>query len=713
MLPFNDAKHPFLSLLLLSLLVMVPACGGGGGTPPGEETPPITPAGNTILPSEAPAISVTITPEKATVPANGSANFTATVNGSANPAVTWAIKEGPLGGSISAEGIYTASSTPSVYHLIASSQADPTKSAIAAVTVVPPTSVSIAPTEATLLPNESFAFEAAVIGTSDKGVLWTIDEGTAGGSITPDGIYTAPNSEGTFHIRATSQADPSQVVSATVTVNSAATVSVAVQPETVGLFFGESFDFEAKVTGNIDKGVVWSLQEGSAGSISQGGSYAAPHTEGTFHVVATSEADPTKKGIATVKVTAPQSNPAIERVSVGPGGIQANDFTLRLFINGDGRYVTFESYATNLVEGDTNGFIDLFVHDRQSRTTRRVSVDSGGRQGNNVSFGSKMNWDGRYILFESEASNLVAGDTNGFPDLFIHDQNTGQTDRISVDSAGQQGNSASEYAYINRDGRYVTFISHASNLVEGDTNGVADIFVRDRQTGETSRVSVGSNGAQADQHSFCPSISDDGRYVSFVSYAANLVPGDTNGVPDVFVHDRESRSTRRVSVASNGAQANLGSSDAKISGNGRFVAIASEASNLVAGDTNGVGDLFVHDLATQSTSRASVHSNGTQGNKKSFDARISADGRYVTFDSDAGNLVAGDTNGARDIFVHDRQQKTTTRLSISATGSEGNGLSEATRISGDGRYVAFRSEANNLVPGDTNRAADIFVASVR
>lgn len=441
------------------------------------------------------------------------------------------------------------------------------------------------------------------------------------------------------------------------------------------------------------------------------GIYTAPHTEGTFHVVASSAADPAKKGIAAVTV-APLNGAAIERVSVDSNGAEANDFSLRLFISGDGRHVAFESYATNLVPGDTNGWVDMFVHDRQTKITRRISVDSSGAQANNISFGSKIDWDGRYILFESEASNLVPGDTNGFPDVFVYDQNTGQVERISVDSAGQQGNSASEYSYISRDGRYVAFLSYASNLVPGDTNNASDIFVRDRVTGETSRVSVSSEGVQADQHNFCPSISDDGRYISFVSYATNLVPGDTNGVPDIFVHDRQTHTTQRVSVDSNGLQADLGSSDAKISGNGRYVAIAAEATNLVPGDTNRVGDLFLYDLVTRTTTLVSVSSKGVQGNKKSFDARISADGRYVSFDSDATNLVEGDTNGKRDVFVHDRLTGKTTRLSLSAAGAQGNGMSEASRLSADGRYVAFRSEAGNLVGHDTNRAADIFVASI-
>ncbi|TAK01695.1 MAG: hypothetical protein EPO39_14065 [Candidatus Manganitrophaceae bacterium] len=381
-------------------------------------------------------------------------------------------------------------------------------------------------------------------------------------------------------------------------------------------------------------------------------------------------------------------------------------------MGGDGRYVAFESLASNLVAGDTNGVLDLFVRDRETGLTRRVSVDSSGREGNGISFGSKMSGDGRFVVFESQASNLVPDDTNGFTDIFLHDLQSGTTERVSIGTGGVQADSASGYAYVNWDGRYVVFYSFADNLVPGDTNGAGDLFIRDRQTGETTRLSVRSDGAEGNEISFCPSISDDGRYVSFISYATNLVPGDTNGAPDIFVHDRQTGTTTRISVDSNGVEGNLASIDAKISGNGRFVAFYSEASNLAPGDTNRVGDLFVHDRETRTTTRVSIGSDGTQGNRISYDARISRDGRYVAFDSDATNLADGDTNGKGDIFVHDRQTGITRRASADRNGVGGNNASHANRISGDGRFIAFDSEASNLVSDDTNEKTDVFIASL-
>jgi len=239
-------------------------------------------------------------------------------------------------------------------------------------------------------------------------------------------------------------------------------------------------------------------------------------------------------------------------------------------------------------------------------------------------------------------------------DVFVHDSVTGVTTRVSVDSSGNQGDSDSGGSSISSDGRYVAFNSYASNLVAGDTNGMPDVFVHDTVTGETTRVSVDSSGNQGNGHSYSPSISSDGRYVAFDSEATNLVAGDTNGWYDIFVHDTMTGETIRVSVGSSGNQGNYISFSPSISSDGRFVAFQSLATNLVAGDTNGVWDVFVHGTVTGVTSRVSVGSSGNQGDGDSRFPSISSDGRYVAFDSLASNLVPGDI-GVRDVFVHDRQ----------------------------------------------------------
>jgi len=278
----------------------------------------------------------------------------------------------------------------------------------------------------------------------------------------------------------------------------------------------------------------------------------------------------------------------------------------------------------------------------------------------------------------------------------------GDITRVSVDSSGLQANAGSRLPAISDDGRFVAFDSTASNLVPGDTNNVQDIFVHDRQTGATTRVSVRSNGTEANDGSFSPTISADGRFLAFYSNASNLVNGDTNGFGDIFVHDRQTGQTTRVSVASNGTEANAPPSDdsgvVSISGDGRYVAFYSDASNLVPGDTNDAQDVFVHDLQTGQTTRASIASDGSQANSGSGDPSISSDGRYVAFDSGASNLVPGDTNGRSDVFIRDLQLGSTIRASINSSGEEGDKGGYEPDISGDGRYVIFMSSSENLAP---------------
>jgi Tol biopolymer transport system component len=397
------------------------------------------------------------------------------------------------------------------------------------------------------------------------------------------------------------------------------------------------------------------------------------------------------------------------RVSVDSAGAQSNGYSFGPSFSADGRWLVFFSYASNLVPADTNGSADIFVHDLQTGATTRVSVDSSGAQGSANSDMPSISSDGRYVAFESLATNLVAGDTNNTWDVFVHDRMTGATTRVSVDSSGAEGNGPSRDPAISSDGRYVTFDSTATNLVTGDTNGATDVFVHDLLTGATTRVSTDSSGTQGNGDSSNPAASSDGRYIAFVSAAGNLVNGDTNGTADVFVHDRVTGATSRASVDSNGAQANAASSQPSISSDGRYIAFASAASNLVPADTNGVSDIFVHDAQSGITTRISMDSNGVQGNVESEVARISSDGRYVTFDSFAFNLVPGDTNGTRDAFVHDRLSGATSRMSLDSNGVQGNADSFCGALSSDARYAAFYSLASNLVTGDTNGTSDVFV----
>ena len=402
-----------------------------------------------------------------------------------------------------------------------------------------------------------------------------------------------------------------------------------------------------------------------------------------------------------------QTSPAgaiagVELISQSSDGVPGNDYSPWASISADGRYVAFVSEADNLVPDDTNGKTDIFVYDRQTDTIELISLASDGSQANHDSDRATISADGRCVAFVSRASNLVPGDTNGQAEVFLYDRQTDAIERVSTAGSGSPS--------ISADGRYVAFATSASTLVPDDTNGEVDIFVCDRQTDTIERVSVANDGSQADQDSYEPSISADGRYVAFESVAANLVANDTNGELDIFVYDRQTDSVERVNLAEDGSQGNAHSCDASISADGRYVAYASLANNLVAGDTNGVIDIFVYDRQTDQVERVSLASDGAEGNGRTENPSISANGRYVAFRSAATNLVSGDIFDSDDIFLYDRAADSIERISVAADGSEGWNSSYLASISADGRYVAFCSYASNLVPDDVNGSPDVFAA---
>jgi WD40-like Beta Propeller Repeat len=384
------------------------------------------------------------------------------------------------------------------------------------------------------------------------------------------------------------------------------------------------------------------------------------------------------------------SPPTTLRVSVSTAGEQGNDNSEAPAISADGRFVAFYSDATNLVAGDTNAVGDIFLRDTSANSTVRVSVSSSGAQANGVSGGPTISDDGRFIAFWSNATNLVPNDTNNSSDVFVHDNQTGATERVNVDSLGHQANNPSFGAFISGDGRFVAFTSFATNL-GGTPNGnnfAYQVYVHDRQTGTTEIETVDSDGNPWTFSSYASAISGDGRYVVFTGNGA------------IFIRDRALATTEQVSLGANPA----------ISADGRFVAFESDSSNLVPGDTNGQTDVFVKDEVTGTIERVSVSSLGAEANGLSNSPAISGDGRFVGFQSTASNLVGSDTNSVVDIFVHDRETGATNRVSVDSLGSQANGGSYGPpAMSSDGSVVAFSSSASNLVAGDTNNVEDVFV----
>lgn len=363
-------------------------------------------------------------------------------------------------------------------------------------------------------------------------------------------------------------------------------------------------------------------------------------------------------------------------VSVSSGGTQGNLRSTSPSINRDARYITFQSQADNLVPDGAHTCLyfsvflrqctDIFVHDRGTGITEQVSVASDGTKANGNSNFPSISADGRYIVFSSEASNLIPSGTHICPGtivtppvqcthIFVHDRQTGTTERVSVASNGERGNTGSYQSSISADGRHVVFLSTANNLVPNDNNGKADIFVRHLDTGQTVLVSIVSDGTQGNQGAEfgLPAINADGRYIAFISRSTNLVANDTNGVADVFVHDLQTGTTIRASIATDGSQANLesGTYNPSLSSDGRYILFDSSATNLVNDDTNGARDIFVRDLQTATTTRVSVAQDGSQANSDSYGGSISTDGSFASFSSAASNLIPGDLNNTPDIFV--------------------------------------------------------------
>lgn len=404
---------------------------------------------------------------------------------------------------------------------------------------------------------------------------------------------------------------------------------------------------------------------------------------------------------------------ALELISKTAAGIQGNNTSEDPIVSADGRWVAFRSDASNLVGGYTVQATNIYVKDRETGAVERVSLSTAGVEPNDSCFDPAISGNGRFVSFSSYATNLVAGDTNAQLDIFLYDRDTDTLERVSVSSTGVEADAGSGFSAVSYDGRYVSFQSDATNLVAGDTNGARDVFVRDRQAGETIRVSTDASGNEtlAGTYSSNAKVAGVGPWVLFSSTASNLVAGDTNGAEDLFAKNLETGAIERISIAADGTQANGDSSRFSVSSDGLRVVFECYGSNLVAGDTNGQPDVFLKDRSTGALRRVSLAAGGIQPDRGCNDPVISADGSTLAFSSAATNLVPGDTNGTRDTFVVYLANGEIRRVSVREDGSEGNDESYSPDLSADGTLVVFMSDVQDLVPADTNPAEDVFAAA--
>lgn len=402
------------------------------------------------------------------------------------------------------------------------------------------------------------------------------------------------------------------------------------------------------------------------------------------------------------------------RVSTSTAGVEGNKESGVLGFRGPqpsagGRFVAFYSKASNLVANDTNNAFDVFVKDTLTGDTTRVSVATGGGEADGESRDPRITPDGRFVVFGSFSRTLVQPHSSSIQDIFVHDRTLATTVIVSVPQGGGLANQNCSHADITDDGATVLFSSTATNLVPGDVNAVADLFVVDVATLALAKVSKNFNGGPVDGECKYPDLTGDGRLCVFESPATNLVANDVFSGTDVFVLDLATGVTELVSLSSAGTQGDSGSFRPCISGDGRFVAFHSGATDLVPGDTNLVPDVFVRDRVRGTLTRVSLAQDGSEALAPCSEASISVDGRWIAFTSTAANLVFGDTNGVSDVFLHDRLFARLERASEADPSGQGNLESALGMVSPDGTCVGFASRASNLVLGDANAKWDSFL----
>jgi Tol biopolymer transport system component len=418
--------------------------------------------------------------------------------------------------------------------------------------------------------------------------------------------------------------------------------------------------------------------------------------------------DPTATAGTTMEKGKPH-HPVTRLVTKTPTGEPTNGDSTRPGVSGDCSAVAFTSTASNLVTGDTRRWADVFVRDRAGHRIILASQGLRGAHANGDSRSEALSSTGRFVLYDSAASNLVPADRNGHDDVFVRDIRRQRSELVSDAIGRQSPDGVSLAGDISANGRYVAFSSDASNLVPGDTNTYFDVFVRDRATGTTERVSVPPGDGESDEASYQPTISANGRFVTFESVASNLVPDDVNQTADVFRFDRRTGDRELVTVAADGSQLAFGGVSPDMSADAGTATFWTPDGQPVAGDDNDTFDVFVRDIRAGTTELGAMTDSDDFPASASSDGVLSADGNALAFLSVSTDVAVPDTDSDQDVFIRDREAGTTVLVSQSTRGTPGDGQSFAPSISADGRCVAFASQSTNLARADDNGEQDIYL----
>jgi hypothetical protein len=438
----------------------------------------------------------------------------------------------------------------------------------------------------------------------------------------------------------------------------------------------------------------------AAGLLTITGLSFALDATGTTTFTASATGLPDAVSFTTTVSAPPDFFASTQQASVAIGGGEPNDSSDSVSTSADGRLVAFESDASDLVAGDDEGFSDVFVYDRDAGTTERISQAANGDGGNNSSDSPQISDDGRYVVFESSATNLGPTDSNSRTDVYIYDRQTSTMELVSVATNGDQGADMSRNPTVSADGNLIAFTSE-SDFVNGGDTSTDQVWLRNRSAGTTSLVSKASNGDPGNLDSaHQPLITGNGQFIVYPSAASNIVTPDTNGRDSVMVYDVAGDSTIIASRNANGDQADFGGRQSAISEDGRYVSFTSAATNLVTGGVNQT-NVYLKDLQTGAVTWISQSNGGGMANAESYDPRISGDGRFVVFYGDATDFIAGDTGTECTVWVYDHLATALAKASVASDGGNIDAFADYPNISRDGSVIGFNSQATNLISGFT------------